>query len=93
LPTSADYAQVASLPVSETRTDGVEELVNCVARHQVGRGLPAGGEVSALAQGDHLFHVRPHGFGLRDCGFDALFDDERSHQVSQQGAAMAGVAA
>jgi len=43
---------------------------------QVGEGSPAGVEVTALAEGDHLFREGADGFGLGEGGFDLLVLDE-----------------
>ena len=86
-----DDAQVSAFAVAETGSDGVEELVHGGAGHEVGQGLAARRQIAALAQRDHLLDQRTQGFGLGHGGLDSFFEDERSHQVPQQRAAMAGV--
>src|SRR5437764_2974840 len=88
LPHGADNASVATLAIPETRADGVEKFADRFIGHQVGGGLPPGGEISALAERDHLFDGWAQRLGFRNRGFDALFHDERSHHVPQQRAAV-----
>src|SRR5580704_10214948 len=90
-PTGSDNTQVSTFAVPEPGGDGVEKLVHCGTRHEIGDGLAARGQIAALAQRDHLLDQRTQGLGLGHSGLDSLFDDERSHQVPQQGAAVAGV--
>src|SRR5262249_17926706 len=88
LPCGADDARIAAVAVAKARTDGVEKLLQRFVGHDVGCGLAAGGEVSALAQRDHLFDGRAKRLGFGDRGLDALFDDQRSDHVAQQRAAV-----
>src|SRR5579863_7666725 len=90
-PPSADNAQVAAITIAEARSDGVEELVDGGAGHEVSERLTAGGKVSALAEGNHFLDLWAHGFGFGDGGLDSLFEDERSDQIPQQGATVRGV--
>src|SRR5262249_15266180 len=84
LPTGADDSQETAVAIPETRRNRVKQFANGFTRHQVRSGLTAGSQVSALAQCDHLFHVRTQGFGFGQSGFNALFDNERRDQVTQQ---------
>src|SRR2546423_629173 len=90
LPIGANNAGVAAVAIAKARADGIEQLVHGLFGHQVSRCLPAGGEISALAERDHLFDGRTQGFGFGNRGLNALFDYERSGHVAQQRAAMRG---
>src|SRR5579863_5542122 len=83
-PSSAHDAEVAAIAIAKTGADGVEEFVDGSASHQICERLAAGGKISALAERDHLFDLRAHGFGFGDGGFDSLFEDERGDQIPQQ---------
>src|SRR5579863_5791251 len=90
-PSGADDAEVAAIAITEAWADGVEKFVDGGAGHEVSKRLTAGGEISALAQRDHLFDLRTHGFGFRHGGLDPLFEDERCDQIAQQRPAVRGV--
>src|SRR5882762_1376712 len=49
-------------------------------------------DVATLAQSDHLLYQRANCLCLGDGRFNAILDDNRGHQVTQQSAAMAGIA-
>ena len=83
-PADPNDAQVSSVAVPETGSDGIEKLVHRGTRHQVRQGLAARRQIATLAQRDHLLHQGTHGLGLGHRGFDSFFGDERSHQVPQQ---------
>jgi hypothetical protein len=90
-PSRPDDAQVTAVAIAEAGADGVEEFVDGGAGHQVREGLAAGGEISALAESNHFLDLWAHGFGFGDGGLHSLFEDKRSDQVPQQGAAVRGV--
>src|SRR4051812_30721594 len=47
--------------------------------------------VAALAERDHLLDVRAHGFRLGLRSLDAIFKNQRGHQVAQRRAPVRGV--
>jgi hypothetical protein len=90
-PSGANDAEVAAVAIAKARTDNIKQFVNRCAGHEVSERLTTGSKISALAEGDHLLDLGTHGFGFRDRGLDSLFDDERSHQIPQQRAAVRSV--
>src|SRR2546430_781855 len=89
----ADDAQIAALTIAVAGRDGLKETLHRFAAQQVRSSETAGGDVAALAEGNHLLDVGTHRLCLRDSGLDALFQDERSHEVAQQGATVTRVPA
>ena len=53
--------------------------------------LALGMGVAALAERDHLLDVRAHGLGFGLGGLNAVFEDQRGHQVAQKRAPVRGV--
>src|SRR5438477_2362062 len=88
----ADDAQISALAVAKARRDGIEEPRDRLASHEPRASQAARGEIAALAQSDHVLDVRAHGLGLDGGGFNALFHNDRGHQIAQQGTAVTGVA-
>src|SRR6516225_7751543 len=54
IPGRTDDAGVSAVAVAEARSDGVEQLHDGLAGHQVGSGLTTRGKITALAERDHL---------------------------------------
>src|SRR6185369_10742678 len=89
----ANNSQIAAIAIAESRRHRIEQLGDSFARHQVSPRPTPCGKITALAESDHLLDLRPHGFCLGQSRLDALLDNERSHQVPQQGAAVRCVTA
>src|SRR5205823_14125902 len=69
----------------------VVEAFDRFASLYIRAGLALGMGVAALAERDHLLDVRAHGFRLGLRGLDAIFKDQRGHQVAQKRAPVRGV--
>src|SRR5207253_2486977 len=88
----ADDAQISAFAIAEARRDGIEEPRDRLASHEPGAGQAARGKIATLAQSDHVLDVRAHGLGLDRGGLNALFHNDRGHQIAQQGTAVTGIA-
>ena len=86
-----DDARVAARPLGEPRGDVGEEPVHDVVRAKRGERLPAGMEVAALAQRDHLLGERLDGLRLRLGRLDPAVLDQGAREVRVERLAMGGV--
>jgi len=81
---STNDAEVATVAIAKAGTDGVEQFVDSGTGHELRESVTAGGEISALAQRDHLFDLWAHGFRFGHRGLDSFFENERSDQIPQE---------
>src|SRR5579859_1487127 len=75
-PSLVDDAQIAAAAIAKARRHGVEQPFHRFPREQVTARQAPRGHVPALAQRDHLFHVRAHRLGLGLRGLNPLFHNE-----------------
>src|SRR5437763_13661256 len=84
IPRGANDARVAAITITETRSDGIEQLHHGFVGHQIPGSQATSRKIYALAQGDHFFDQRTRRLGLGNGRLDALLNAHRSDQVAQQ---------